>query len=267
MTRELSEAPPASRTRARVRRALTVALAVAMLALALGANDWKRGLAIREVRTYGNSILSANDVAELAHVDRNQKLFSVDLNAVRRRVEANPYVRSASVTRDAPGCITIAVRERVPVAALLADRRLYIDDSACVLPVLRPDQLFDLPSLTGALPAAECVPGHTMKTPALREALALLSAARAIGDDLYHTISEVHIAGDGDLFCYTAESGVPVLFGQGNVPEKLVKFDSFWKDYVARDGVQDLQYVDLRFEDQVVARWNRETVSHERTSP
>ena len=60
---------------------------------------------------------------------------------------------------------------------------------------------------------------------------------------------------------------MPVLFGQGNVPEKLVKFDSFWKDYVARDGVQDLQYVDLRFEDQVVARWNRETVSHERTSP
>ena len=119
MTRELSEAPPASRTRARVRRALTVALAVAMLALALGANDWKRGLAIREVRTYGNSILSANDVAELAHVDRNQKLFSVDLNAVRRRVEANPYVRSASVTRDAPGCITIAVRERTrPPGAL-----------------------------------------------------------------------------------------------------------------------------------------------------
>ena len=38
MTREHSEAPPASRTR--VRRALTVALAVAMLALAFGANDW-----------------------------------------------------------------------------------------------------------------------------------------------------------------------------------------------------------------------------------
>jgi len=36
MTRELSERP-GSRTRARVRRALTVALAVAMLALALGA--------------------------------------------------------------------------------------------------------------------------------------------------------------------------------------------------------------------------------------
>ena len=35
---------------------------------------------------------------------------------------------------------------------------------------------------------------------------------------------------------------VPVLFGQGAVPEKLVKFDSFWKDYVARQGARDLDF-------------------------
>jgi cell division protein FtsQ len=242
-------------------------LGMAVLALSLGGNAWKRDLGVKEIRTCGTVILSASDVAALANIDRSQKLFSVDLDAVRRRVESNPFVRSASVTRDAPGQITIEVRERVPVAALLTDRKLYIDDSACVLPAVKTDLLFDLPFLTGALPASECVPGHTVKAPAVREGLALLAAARAVGDDLYHEISEVHITAEGSLLCYTAESGVPVLFGQGSLPEKLVKFDGFWKEYVARQGVQELQYVDLRFEDQVVARWNREPASHERKTP
>ncbi len=263
-----SRAPrPAGKPRAGI--ALMTALILTVLGLAYGANGWKRDLPVSEVRAYGMRILSAADVVTLANIDRNQKLFSVDLNAARRRVEANPFVRSASVTRDAPGRVTVTVRERVPVAAILTDRRLYIDDSACVLPAVKTDQLFDLPFLTGALPAAECLPGRTLKAPAVREALALLASARAIGDDLYHEISEVHINTDGGLLCYTAESGVPVLMGRGALPEKLAKFDGFWKEYVARQGVQDLQYVDLRFDDQVVARWNQhaELALHERATP
>lgn len=255
--------------RSRAGAALMALLVVAVLGLAYGANNWKRDLPLREVRAYGMRILSAAEVVTLAGIDKSQRLFSIDLNAARRRVEANPYVRSASVTRDASGRVTVTVHERVPVAAILADRRLYIDDSAYVLPSVKTDQLFDLPFLTGALPAAECQPGRTVKAPAVREALALLASARAIGDDLYHEISEVHLAADGSLLCYTAESGVPVLVGRGTLSEKLAKFDGFWKEYVARQGVQDLQYVDLRFEDQVVARWNQhaEPVLHERTSP
>ncbi len=249
--------------------ALMVVLALAVLGLGFGADRWKRDLPVKEVRAYGMHILSAADVVALANIDRSQRLFSVDLDAARRRLEANPFIRAASVTRDASGRVTVTVQERVPVAALLTDRRLYIDDSAYVLPAVKTDQLFDLPFLTGALPPAECQPGRTIKAPAVREALALLASARAIGDDLYHEISEVHINSDGGLLCYTAESGVPVLVGRGALSEKLAKLDGFWKEYVARQGVQDLQYVDLRFDDQVVARWNQhaELAMHERTTP
>ncbi len=267
MTGENRTASPGKTSRAGI--ALLAVLVLGVLGLAFGADRWKQDLPVKEVHAYGMRVLSAADVVALAHIDKSQRLFSVDLDAARRRLEANPFIRSASVTRDAPGRITLTVQERVPVAVLLTDRRLYIDDSAYVLPAVKTDQLFDLPFLTGGLPAAECQPGRTVKAPAVREALALLASARAIGDDLYHEISEVHIGSDAGLLCYTAESGVPVLVGRGALPEKLAKFDGFWKDHAARQDVQSLQYVDLRFDDQVVARWNQqaEPALHERATP
>ena len=39
---------------------------------------------------------------------------------------------------------------------------------------------------------------------------------------------------------------------------KLVKLDGFWKEIVYHRGPNDLDYIDLRFADQVVVRWNKD---------
>jgi len=55
-----------------------------------------------------------------------------------------------------------------------------------------------------------------------------------------------------------------VLFGRGDVAGKMVKLDAFWNEFVHERGAQELQYIDLRFDDQVVVRWNeaKEFASH-----
>ncbi len=57
---------------------------------------------------------------------------------------------------------------------------------------------------------------------------------------------------------YSAEGGVPIIFGRGELPSKLVRLETFWNDIVRTRGPQNLQYVDLRYQDQIVARWNPE---------
>lgn len=249
------------RTRDRRRWGAGILLPVILLALigvSIGANSWKGELLVKEVRTRGTSILQPHEVLALASVKAGQRLYDVDLEGVRRRVETNPFVQDAAVTRDIPGQVTILVHERKPVAALLADRLWYVDDSACVMPAVLSDKLYDLPFVTGSVSASEPVAGKRIPSDGLRSALALLDAAKRVGEDLCYRISEVHVAPDGNLICSMAEMGVPVNFGHDNIPERLVKLDSFWKEYVARRGTQDLLYVDLRFEDQVVARWKQQ---------
>jgi hypothetical protein len=125
-----------------------------------------------------------------------------------------------------------------------------------VLPPVRSGKVFDLPVLTGELPAADCLPGRQIRTRRLREALEILTTAERVGDDLYHMISEIHCAGDSTYVLFTAESGVPVVFGRGDIAVKLVKLDGFWKQIVMPRGATQLKTVDLRFADQVVARWD-----------
>lgn len=238
---------------------LAALLVVAATLLAVGANSWKRELRVARIRAEGNRIVSEREIFRLAGIPKNERLFALDLNAIRQRIEQHPYVRSASVNRDAPDGITITIEERVPIAAIALDRMLYIDAEGVVLPAGGSGEAPDLPVVTGDLPAAGCVPGKRVTAENVQEAIEILTTARKIGDDLYHLISEVHLDRGKDIVLITAESGVPVAFGHGNVAMKLLTLDGFWKEIVGERGAADLRTVDIRFADQVVARWQNES--------
>lgn len=231
-------------------------LLAGMLAVTLGANAWKKDLPVRSVTVEGNAILSTAEILKIADIPKNARLFDLDLAAVRSRLQQNPFVRTVSVNREGSSGVLIDLEERVPLAAVVSDQLLYVDDEGYVLPAARSDRMYDLPVLTGALPAGDCRPGRRIAKSAVLQALDLLLLSREFSDELYRGISEISVREDGDLILYTSDAGVPVIIGQGDLPVKLAKFNGFWREIVARRGPQQLQYVDLRFEDQVVVRWN-----------
>ena len=237
---------------------LTALLLSGVVTMALTANSWKHDFRVLRVRTQGNSIVADSDIVRTAAVLKNVKLFDVDLNVTRLRVQQNPFMKSVSVAREIPDGIAITVTERRPVAALALERVLFLDAEGYVLPPVRSGKVFDLPVLTGELPAADCLPGKQIRSRRLLDALEILTTAERIGDDLYHRISEIHCAGDSTYVLFTAESGVPVVFGRGDIALKLLKLDGFWKQIVVQRGAAHLKTVDLRFADQVVVRWDEE---------
>lgn len=222
-----------------------------------GAHAWKRDLRVASVMVLGARILPASDIVTQAGIGTGDKLYAVNLSGVKRKIEANPFVQKATVQRDAPDRITILLEEREPLAAVMTDHVLYLDPEGFVLPSVRSEQVFDLPLITGTVPVEECVPGKRIASAPVLEALAFLAFAKRVGDEMYHRISEVHLEDQHDMVLYTAEFGIPVIVGRGDAAEKLMKLEAFWKDVVNRQGAQGLQYVDLRYSDQVVVRWNR----------
>ncbi len=162
------------------------------------------------------------------------------------------------MNREAPNTIRISVEERQPVAAMALDRLVYLDGDGFILPPARSEYLFDLPVITGLARSKELAPGKQTFNTDIRDALEILSMAQLIDDELYRKISEVHVERGKDIMLYTAENGVPVVFGRGDAAAKLVKFETFWDEFVAHHGASELQYVDLRYEDQVVVRWNHD---------
>ncbi|HMK37724.1 MAG TPA: FtsQ-type POTRA domain-containing protein [Bacteroidota bacterium] len=237
---------------------LTSVLLLGVAAMAVTANTWKHDFRVLRVRTQGSRIVPDSDIVRMAAIPMNARLFDVDLNSARLRVQQNPFFRSVSVAREIPDGLAITVTERTPVAALITGRVLCLDGEGYVLGPIRPGRLIDLPVMTGEFSPADCIPGQQVRSRRLREALEILTTAQRIGDDLYRMISEVHCEPDSTFVLFTAESGVPVAFGRGDAAVKLVKFDGFWKQIVTARGAAQLKTVDLRFAGQVVVRWEGE---------
>jgi cell division protein FtsQ len=238
---------------------LMFGLMVATIASVVWANLWKSDLRIADVRVQGTLIVAEKEILALANINKDQKLYDVDLLAAQRRIRQNAFVKSVVVSREAPNRISISVQERTPIAAVVLDNIRYLDAEGVVLPPAQSENIFDLPVLTGAFQNGEFGSGKQVEKSDVREALEILVTAREFSDELYRRISEVHLEPGRDIILYTAECGVPVIFGRGDVAMKLAKLDGFWKDVVPHHGAHELAYIDVRFEDQVVVRWNHDS--------
>ena len=247
------KAEAVARLRGIARSAGAVALAAGVVVAVVEANGWKEHLKVTAVRCEGNRIVPDADLLRLASVPRGSRLFGVDLAAVQTRVRQNPYLRSAYARREIPGEIVLEVEERMPIAAIPQNPQVYVDAEGMVLPAMTSDVSFDLPLLTGVGSAPTA--GKRLADSTALEALQVLAMARRIGDEAYRRVSEVHVERGREIVVFTAEAGVPVVFGRGDTAEKMAKFEAFWSEIVPQRDVHQLQYVDLRFRNQVVVRW------------
>jgi cell division protein FtsQ len=227
-------------------------LTIGMIVLA---NLWKSDLKVRRVTIEGNRIVETAEIMQLIKVPKNSQLEDVDLMAVRRDILSHHFIKEAVVERDLPATLRVTIQERVPLAIINSTEILYLDEEGVVLPHSISKHLFDLPVLTGLPTDASLKAGTTLKHPDIQEALRILTSSKLVSKELYHLISEVRLRNGGDIVLYAAESGVPIIFGRGNIADKLVRFESFWEHVARERGPETLQYIDLRFDDQVVVRW------------
>jgi cell division protein FtsQ len=232
-----------------------------VICLAFGANAWKSSLKINQIKIEGNRIVNTNEIIQLTQVQIGALLYKADLTAIQQNVMSHHYIKDAVIERNLPNTIHIQIRERVPIAMVNLSEPLYLDEDGVVLPKTVSYKIFDLPMISGISAMKPFVLGSTITQPDEIEALQLLAVLRTVNRPLYHNISEVQVRNGGDIVLYSAEGGVPIIFGRGDLSGKLIRLEIFWNDIVRTRGVQYLQYVDLRFQDQIVSRWNQEPLA------
>jgi hypothetical protein len=82
--------------------------------------------------------------------------------------------------------------------------------------------------------------------------LDIINASKMTSDNIFHSISEIRLRKGHDLVLYSFESGIPIIFGKGDAAKKIVKLDAFWQKFIQSNETNDIQYIDIRFDDQVV---------------
>ncbi len=89
-------------------------------------------LRVESVDVLGNDKISKERIVTLSGILLDESMFKVDLEDVEEKIRQEPYIDVLSVKRRLPSGIEIEVREREPIAAVVAGSSMIIIDEAGV---------------------------------------------------------------------------------------------------------------------------------------
>lgn len=209
-------------------------------------------LKVQNISVHGNVRLSAGEVRTLVEGLRGTSILSADLAAYRRRLLDSPWVADVALRRVLPSTVEVFVSERQPMGVCRMRSQLYlIDRSGNVIDEFGPQYAeFDLPIIDGLLrpPASG--------QPALDERRADLAArvidAIAPRTDLARQLSQIDVSDLHDAVLLLEGDPALLHVGEDHFLERLQAYTDVAP--ALRDRVQDIDYVDLRFEDRLYVR-------------
>jgi len=241
----------------RVARPVLLCLAAACALFLLARYAALPLITIRHVVLTSDLSLSEDEVLAISGLQGTTYWHSLSADAVRKRLEAYPLVRKASVEKIFPDTVRMTVWGRKPVALVLADAGgrslpVLVDDEGVVFKVCSASAEIDLPVVSGLPPGdaslSEQLPGAYVPL------FAQLRTLREKSPSLAHLVSEVRIvsraptAADAryDLRIYLTTSTVPVL-AAGTIDESLLRYSLMVLDLLSNQGVlQNIQELDFR---------------------
>ena len=130
--------------------------------------------AVHHVSVSGEQSMTSAEIEAAAKVPFDTPLIEANLDQIRRRVQAIPGVRSATVSRSWPQTISITVTERVPIAVVSTPGGLRNIDATGVmfgrmsrrpagLPLIQLSGTVDKSALRGAAAVAASLPSSILK--------------------------------------------------------------------------------------------------------
>src|SRR6185295_2293854 len=163
-------------------------------------------LRVGNVEVRGSHFLSEGEVRELLGPAVGENILGLDIQGLKARLRASPWVADATVSRTLPDTLKVSIHERVPLALAEIDRLYLMDADGGLIDIYGPrTAAFDLPIVRGL----QGLEGEARRDRA-EKAGALL---RDLGD-VAGEISEVHVEPSGDLRVVLKHDGEVVLLSE-----------------------------------------------------
>ncbi|HEU4523939.1 MAG TPA: FtsQ-type POTRA domain-containing protein, partial [Gemmatimonadales bacterium] len=198
-------------------------------------------LRVLNVEVRGSRFLSEGEVRELLGPAVGENILGLDIEALKARLRASPWVADATITRTLPDTLRVVVRERVPLALAELERLYLMDGDGALIDIYGPrTAAFDLPIVRG-LQRAEA----DQRRERANRAGTLLQDLGDLGSE----VSEVEVLEGGGLKVVLKGAGEVVLMDAPPYRTRLLTFLSLREELRAR--CPRAEWFDLRFRDRI----------------
>ncbi len=199
---------------------------------------------VQEVLVEETAGFSPDDIQEWGGVKVGMSMWEVEPEQVESRLLAHAWLQSAHVRRDFPQRVHIAVSARKPVAAVVHDNLVYLDESGACFAKPEQSPVADLPYVSGL---TQLSLDSSSARSALEGVLRLLSLSRLWQEPL----SEIHWDPQQGYTLFLERRRVTIRLGWETAPEKFAQIGIVLAEW--REDAPTAVF-DARFAGQIVVR-------------
>lgn len=230
---------------------------------------WRNISTIDKVTVTGNYTVTREEILNAGRIKDTISEEEIDIDKIQDRIMKHPELKKVFVSKVLPSELKIEVIERRPLAIINGDNEMkLIDDELDVFPFKNSNKLYDLPVISGVRIESSPNQRNRYNKEDLRLALFIILNAYKESKTMYNNISEINLSDSGKITVYLSEDSSPFYFPRNNSasisdPEyqtllinKLTVFDSYIRQSLDIHLKKQINYVDLRFSDQILVNSN-----------
>ena len=196
---------------------------------------------LKKIIVKNEYLISKGDILDLSTLKLGTRVFDLDLNEIERKIADSKYVNIATVKILYPATIVISVEEENPIAFYLTKNKLkLVDDQGTIMGVVNPEKSLDLPIISD-----KKINDDIIK---------LLNESKTVSAFVYHKISEISYKKKIGIILSLTDNSTKVIIGKGDFDKKVLVLENFLRDMNKKIEFNKTQYIDLRFENQVVVK-------------
>ncbi len=201
----------------------------------------------------GNSILTAEDYLHFAKYDDSLNLFNTTLQEVKIKMEQHPYIVKANVKYDGSNTIAVELIEKKLKAVVLSGNNpsLVTEDYKTV-PLLKNASFTELPVISKLKTISDESGNSIPDNLELEQAYKIIDAIIFVDENIYAHLDEVNLRNGRDIVLSFSGLKSSVIFGRGNVAEKIVFFQALWNKMNSDKNLFiESEYIDLRYNSKI----------------
>ena len=210
-------------------------------------------LQVERITVRGNHRLSKGEVLALLDGLHGRSILQIDLEEWRRALLNSPWVADASLRRTLPASVDVAILERTPLGIGRINGALYlVDDRGLAIDEYGPIYAdLDLPIIDGLSSIAGDEYADVLRAALARRLIDALRVGHMAGQ-----VSEIDVRDSKNAVVLLDGDPTLIRLGHERFVERLQSYLELAP--ALRERVPSIDYVDLRFDERVYVRPNRE---------
>jgi cell division protein FtsQ len=208
---------------------------------------------LEDVSFKGIKRVSQAQLLQKGGLENGVNLLALNLNEVKKNMEAVPWVKSVYLHREMPNKLQVVVTEHQPIFLVLVQQDLfYLNEEGLLFKKAEMKEGPSVPLLTG-LEKKDWSPTSQLKFSILQELVSLQKILSQGRDPFYpNKLSEIHYDPDCGFSLFTMERGIRITLGKEEIPTRINRLERVWAELEKRPNQLQLKGISLQFGQRVI---------------